>query len=125
MFGGSNFSGSIVVEDNPNADIYVNGSKVGIGAAVTLHPRNRPFVVELKQEGCESKTQTFYNTFRVGTFILSFATWGLPGVGLDLGTGAAYKPDHKTNPAIEKVSDKNFTFTMNYEGCPVNQSEEL
>jgi hypothetical protein len=118
MFGGSKFSGSIVAKDHPNAQIYVNGNKVGKGTSVGLYPRNRPLTVELKQEGCESKTQTFDNTFRTGNFILSLLTWGLVGIAIDLGTGASYKPDHKSNPAIEKMSDKNFIFTVDYSDCP-------
>ena len=119
MFGGSKFSGSIIAKDHPNAQIYVNGNKVGQGTAVGLYPRNRPLAVELKQEGCEPKTQTFDNTFRTGNFILSLLSWGLVGIAIDLGTGASYKPDHKSNPAIQKMSDKNYNFTVDYSGCPV------
>jgi hypothetical protein len=118
MFGGSKFSGSIVAKDHPNAKIYVNGNKIGQGTSVGLYPRNKPLTVELKQEGCESKTQTFDNTFRTGNFILSLLTWGLVGIAIDLGTGASYKPDHKSNPAIEKMNGKNFIFTVDYSDCP-------
>jgi hypothetical protein len=120
MFGGSKFSGSIVAKDHPNAQIYVNGNNIGKGTAIGLYPRNRPLTVELRQEGCENRTQTFDNTFRTGNFILSLVMWGLVGVAVDLGTGASYKPDHKSNPAIEKMSDKNYTFTIDYPGCPSN-----
>ena len=118
MFGGSKFSGSIIAKDHPNAQIYVNGNNIGKGTAIGLYPRNRPLTVELKQEGCENKTQTFDNTFRTGNFILSLISWGLVGIAIDLGTGASYKPDHKSNPSIQKMSDKNFTFTVDYSGCP-------
>jgi len=120
MFGGSKFSGSIIAKDHSNAQIYVNGNKIGQGTAIGLLPRNRPLTVELKQEGCEPKTQTFDNTFRGGNFFLSLITWGLVGILVDLGTGAVYKPDHKSNPAIEKLSTKNFVFTVDYSGCPNN-----
>ena len=123
MFGGSKFSGSIVAKDHPNAQIYVNGNNIGKGTATGLYPRNRPLTIELRQEGCETKTQTFDNTFRAGTFILSLVTWGLVGIIVDLGTGATYKPDHKGNPAIEKMSDKNYLFTVDYSGCPTEKAE--
>jgi hypothetical protein len=48
--------------------------------------------------------------------------WGLPGAIVDLGTGASYKPDHRHNPAIEKMSDKNLAFTVDYEGCDTGSS---
>lgn len=118
MFGGSKYRGIIEAKDHPNAQIYVNGNKEGEGKTVGLYPRNVPLTVELKQEGCEPKTQTFYNTFRTGNFVLSFLTWGLLGAAIDLGTGASYKPDHNSNPAVTRQSDKVFTFTVDYSGCP-------
>lgn len=118
MFGGSKFNGTIIAKDHPNAKIYVNGNESGQGTAVGLYSRNKLLTVELKQDGCEPKTQTFDNTFRMGNFVLTLFTWGLVGAVIDLGTGASYKPDHKNNPAIEKMSSKNFTFTVDYSGCP-------
>jgi len=118
MFGGSKFSGSILVKDHPNATISVNGNQIGTGSAVGLFPRNRPLAVELEQEGCETKTVTFNNTFRTGNFILSLFMWGLVGIAIDLGTGASYKPDHISNPSIERMSDKNYLFQVDYKGCP-------
>lgn len=117
MFGGSKFNATIVAKDHPSAKIYVNGNSVGEGTGSVVHVRNRPMVVEVKQGGCESKTLTFDNTFRTGNFILSAISWGLIGIVIDLGTGAAYKPDHKSNPAIQRMSDKNFVFTVDYAEC--------
>jgi hypothetical protein len=120
IFGGSKFAGSILVKDHPKAQIYVDGSKIGQGSAVGIFSRNRPLAVQVKQEGCESKTQTFDKTFRTGNFILSFLTWGLLGAAVDLGTGASFKPDHKNNPAIQKLTDKNFVFMVDFSECPSN-----
>jgi hypothetical protein len=120
MFGGSKFNGTIIAKDHPNAQIYVNGTKVGQGQAVGLYHRNRPLTVELRQEGCEAVTQTFDYRFRTGNFILSAVSWGLVGIIVDAGTGASFKPDHKGNPNIIKMSDKDFTFNVEYPGCPNN-----
>ncbi|MCA6369052.1 MAG: hypothetical protein IM631_19180 [Cytophagales bacterium] len=117
IFGGSKFSATIKAKDHPNANIYVNGNKVGQGTASILHPRNAPLTVELKQDGCENKSETFNKTFRTGNFILTILGWGLIGVAVDLGTGASYKPDHKSNPAIQRLSDKNYSFNVEYTGC--------
>lgn len=124
MFGGSKFTGSIIAKDHPNAKIFYNGNEMRKGADVGLFPRNKPLTIEVKQDGCEPKTQTFNNTFRTGNFILSAISWGLIGIGVDLGTGAAYKPDHINDPSIEKVTTKNFTFTIDYSGCPVTAAAE-
>lgn len=122
MFGGSKYSGTILAKDHPDAQIYVNGNNIGKGTATGLYPRNRPLTVELRQDGCENKMQTFDNTFRTGNFILSLVMWGLVGIAVDLGTGASYKPDHASNPAIQRMSDKNFTFLVDYAGCPTDES---
>ena len=127
MFGGSKYRGTIVAKDHPNAAIYVNGEKAGNGEVSGLYKRNETMKVELKEEGCEPKTQNFSNAFRTGNFILSVVSWGLVGLGVDLGTGAAYKPDHRNDPDIERLSDKNFTFTMDYSECkkPSNTVETV
>jgi hypothetical protein len=117
MFGGSKYNGTIIAKDHPNAEIYVDGKKMGNGQVTALFPRDKELTVELKEPGCETKTQTFGKAFRTGNFILSVVSWGLIGLGVDLGTGASYKPDHKHNPAIKKVNTKDFTFTIEPPVC--------
>jgi hypothetical protein len=117
MFGGSKYQGTIVAKDHPNAEIYANGKKLGNGTATALFKRDQPLVIEVKQEGCETKTQTFEKSFRTGNFILSVFSFGLIGLVVDLGTGASYKPNHKKNPEIQKVSDKDYTFNIDYSNC--------
>ncbi|WP_281990559.1 hypothetical protein [Aquimarina aggregata] len=117
MFGGSRYNGKIIVKDHPNAEIYVNGEKAGVGTASGTYYRNRPLDVEIKQEGCEDHKKTYQKVFRTGNFILSTITWGLIGIGVDLGTGASYKPDHKNDQSITKQSDKDYTFTIDNPDC--------
>lgn len=117
MFGGSRYDGSITVKDHPNTEIHVDGKKLGSGNARGLFPRSRTLVVEVKEEGCQPKTVTFDKTFRTGNFILSTLCWGIIGIGVDLGTGAAYKPAHNIDPSIVKLSDKSYTFTIDYSEC--------
>ncbi len=117
MFGGSKYNGTIKVKDKPNAEIFVNGQKLGNGQATSLFSRNQPLVIEVKQEGCPSKTQTFDKSFRTGNFILSALSFGLVGIAVDLGTGASYKPAHNSNSAIKKLSDKNYEFEVDYSEC--------
>jgi hypothetical protein len=117
MFGGSRYEGTIIANGHPNAQIYIDGQKMGNGQVTALFPRNKSLNVELKEEGCDSKKQTFNNAFRTGNFILSVFSFGLLGIGVDLGTGAAYKPDHRNNPAVQKVTDKKYTFNVDYSDC--------
>jgi hypothetical protein len=117
MFGGSKYNGTITVKDHPNAEIYVNGKKLGNGTATSLFPRDKDLAVEVRESGCETKTQTFNNAFRTGNFILSVVSWGLLGILVDLGTGASFKPDHNSNPNVKKESTKDFTFTVDAPVC--------
>ena len=112
MFGGSRYEAKIVAKDRPNADIYVNGEKVGRGTASLMHKRNKSMTVELKEDGCDTTTKVYDKAFRAGSFILSAFTWGLIGIGIDLGTGASYKPDHKHDATIKKLSDKTYQFEV-------------
>lgn len=112
MFGGSRYNGTIVANGRPNADIYINGEKAGQGQVTKLMKRNIPLKVEIKEEGCEPVTKNFDNRFRTGNFILSVISWGLLGIGVDLGTGASYKPDHKNDSNITRVSTKDFRFSV-------------
>ena len=114
---GSKYAGNITVKNHPNAEIYVDGNKIGTGNANGLFSRNRPLSVEVKEDGCAPKTQTFDKTFRTGNFILSAISWGIIGIGVDLGTGASYKPAHNSNPNIQKLSDKNYNFSVDYSEC--------
>ena len=117
MFGGSKYQGTIVAKNHPNADIYVDGQKLGTGTTTNLFKRNRPLAVTLEEKGCEPQTLTYNKAFRTGNFILSVISWGVIGIGVDLGTGAAYKPDHNGNPNIQKLSTKNFKFNVDYSKC--------
>lgn len=117
IFGGSKYQGRIIATNHPNAIIYANDQKLGTGEATSLFPRNKTLKVELKEEGCPTKSVVFNKKFRTGNFILSILTFGLVGLGVDLGTGASYKPDHKNNPNVKKENDKNYIFNIDYTEC--------
>ena len=117
IFGGSRYNATIIAKDHPNAKIYVNGENIGTGTATGTYYRNRPLTVQLRDEGCENHQKTFDKAFRTGNFILSILGFGIIGIGVDLGTGAAYKPDHRNDAAITKQSDKEYTFTVEYPEC--------
>lgn len=116
MFGGSRYNGTIVANGSPNADIYINGEKSGQGEVRKQLKRNQPLKVEIKEDGKETVTRNFDNTFRTGNFILSVLTWGILGIAVDLGTGASYKPDHRHDNSVEKINDKDYRFSIQTAG---------
>jgi len=118
MFGGSRYNAQIVVKNHPDAIITANGNEIGKGAALGSFKRNTPLTIQVEEDGCKSKSQTFDNTLRGGNLALSFLMWGLVGVVIDLGTGASYKPDHHHHKEVTRTDEKNFLFTIDYSGCP-------
>ncbi|WP_025741511.1 hypothetical protein [Aquimarina pacifica] len=117
MFGGSKYNATIVAKNHPNADIYVNGEKAGKGSVNASYYRNRPLEVKLKHEDCEEHKKTYHSVFRTGSFMLSAFSWGLLGMFIDLGTGAAHKPDHNGESSVIKKNDKDYTFNVEYPEC--------
>lgn len=73
--------------------------------------------MEVKQNDCEPKTQTFEKAFRTGNFILTVLGWGIIGIGVDLGGRRIIKKKNNNDPNIKKLSDKNYTFDVDYSQC--------
>lgn len=118
MFGGGRYIGSIVVKEHPSASITVNGTALGRGSVIGHFKRNRTLLVEVQEPGCEKQVMVYDYRFRTGNFVLSALTWGLAGVIIDLATGACFEPLHRVQPGVEKLSMKNFLFTIDYRKCP-------
>lgn len=119
VFGGSKYTGVITAKNKPNAEIFVNGKREGLGQVSGEYYRNRPLEIEIREQGCEPVKQTFYSSFRTGNFILSVFSWGLFSF-LDVGTGASFKPDHKGNREVIKYSTKRFAFNVEGDCYPQN-----
>lgn len=117
IIGGSKYRGTIMVKDHRNAEIFVNGKQIGIGQAEALLPRNKDLVVEVRAEGCPNQTITYDKAFRTGIFILSGLTTGILGVIIDVSTGAVHKLDHKNDPAVTKITEKNYDIVVDYTDC--------
>ncbi len=119
MFGGSKYYAHVIVEDHPDANIYVNGEKIGTGKANVLYPRKEAFDVEITQDGCEPIKRTYFNEFRTGNFILSVLSWGVVGIAVDLGTGASFRPGLAQYPNTKKLDINNYAYFIDYPDCPV------
>jgi hypothetical protein len=121
LFGGTRYRASIVAVEHPKAQIFVDQSLLGKGTAMGSFSRHRKLNVELREEGCEPYQQTFGKSFRAGNFVLTTFTWGLFGMAVDLATGAAFQPNIY-QPEVTKLSQKNFSFAVEYPGCPVRDN---
>jgi hypothetical protein len=86
--------------------------KNGYGTSNSNVPETRALNVEVKRMAAMQSTN-FYSAFRTGNFILSVVSFGLIGLGVDLGTDIQTRPQN--NPSIKKISDKKYTFDVDYQ----------
>lgn len=124
IFGGTKYRGTIVVKDHPDAKILVDGEEVGKGTVTELFPRSQPLVVELSKEGCPTQKNSYPISMRNGSLVLTAISWGVTGLLVDIASGAAYKPRHRKVPEVEKLTTKNFLFTIEYTDCDGSEGAE-
>lgn len=127
LIGGSKYTASVEVDDNPQAKIYYKDKYQGTGIAKMQINRSEAnkVVFTVKQEGCEDQSFNFSSRkFRGGGFVCSILFWsintgGFPlpvGGAIDVATGAIWKPDN-TEFGVTKQNYKNFKYTVDYTKC--------
>lgn len=132
--GGSRYNAQVVIPNGQNARISYNGDFIGTGAGmVSIKRRDADKIAfTIREEGCPEKTVRFNTrSFRGWALVGSIVTWtglvqGVPlpwGVGVDLATGAFWKPN-VAEPGVSKVNYKNFKYTIPYEGCGDQKADE-
>jgi len=125
IIGGSKYTANVTVDNNSKAEIFYNGTKIGVGSASVKVPRKDANKVNftLKDDGCEDLKINFTDrVFRgwafVGT-IVTFTGTTVPvpyGLIVDLATGALFKPD-ANHMSIRKFSMNSYMYTLEYAGC--------
>ena len=104
IIGGSTYYANVSVKDHPNAVIKYKGVMKGKGTATILVQRKNAnkFFVDIEEEGCVAKSDTFSSrSIRPAALVGTLLGWtgivnGVPapwGLGLDLLTGALWKPN--------------------------------
>ncbi|MEQ9310235.1 MAG: PEGA domain-containing protein [Balneolaceae bacterium] len=90
IFKGS--SADIRVNSNPaGADIYINGIDRGQTPQTLSLKRNQDYVLTFKKDGYEDLNFEIAKKFDIGTTVVgNIFSWGIIGIIVDIGTGAAY-----------------------------------
>lgn len=118
IFGGSKYSASVIARNRLDVKVSLNnGMSVGKGNAMGVFMRKDPLVVNVTAPDCLPQTWYFNPKIRTGNLVLSFFGFGMAGVIVDLVTGACYQPNFKGDPMIDRVSRKEFVFSVDYRGC--------
>jgi len=117
IFGGSQYSAAVIARNQSDAQISVNGLVRGKGNVMGVYMRKDPLVIEIRQADCDPQVWYFNPKIRTGNLILSGISFGLTGILVDLLTGACYQPNFKGDPSIERISRKEFLFSLDYRGC--------
>lgn len=134
IIGGSKYYAHVVVTNNPNAKIIYNDEVKGIGSATFKVERKAAniFTFKVKEDGCPEQIYTYTSrSFRGWALAGTIIGWtgvigGVPipwGVGVDLATGALWKPN-KLEKGISKETYKQFRYTVNYTAsCSAKQAD--
>jgi hypothetical protein len=118
IFGGSKYSASVIARNRPDVTVSLNnGMNVGKGNAMGVFMRKDPLVVNVTAPDCLPQTWYFNPKIRTGNLILTILGFGITGVIVDMVTGACYQPNFKGDPMIQRVSRKEFVFSVDYRGC--------
>jgi len=118
IFGGSRYSASVIARNRPDVTVSVNNGMVtGKGNAMGVFMRKDPLMVNVTANDCLPQTWFFNPKVRTGNLILSVLGFGLTGAIVDMVTGACYQPNFKGDPMIQRVSRKEFVFSVDYRGC--------
>ncbi len=127
LIGGTSYTAHVVVVNNPNATISVNGEPKGIGEASFRWKRSQAdnLSISLKEEGCEEQI-TRFNTksFRVlpllGNILI---VGGIPGIIIDFATQSVWQPDTNEH-GVSKINVSTFLYEIIYEKCTAKKEEE-
>ena len=131
--GGSKYNAQILVPNKPTAQVVCKGEVVGSGSAYIMMKRKDAdkFSFTVREKGCEPQNYNYTSrTFRGWAFAGTLLSWtGLVGgvyipwgLGVDLATGALWKPN-VSEKGIVKVNSKNFKYVVNYTGCPLKDED--
>ncbi|MEX0722141.1 MAG: PEGA domain-containing protein [Balneolaceae bacterium] len=90
IFKGS--SADLKVNSSPSgATIYVNDINKGITPQTLSLKRNKDYIISFQSEGYEEVKMEINKKFDVGTSVVgNIFSWGILGLLVDMGTGAAY-----------------------------------
>ena len=133
--GGSKYYAQVLVPNNPNAQVIYQNEVRGTGGAFIMMKRKNAnkFSFTIRGKGCEPQTYNYTKrTLRGWAMAGTLITWtGLVsgiyipwGLGVDLATGALWKPN-VAEGGVVKVDSKNFKYVVNYSGCPVKNEDDI
>lgn len=117
IINGSRMTASAIARNQSRATVSINGMVSGKGMAMGVFNRKDPIVVQVVEEDCKPQTWYFNPKAQTGTLVLSALGFGMVGLVVDLATGACYQPNFRGNPMIERVTRKQYVFSVDYRGC--------
>jgi len=133
--GGSKYYAQVLVPNRPSAEIVYQGEVSGTGSAFIMMKRKNAnkFSFTVREKGCGPQTYNYTSrAFRGWALAGTLVTWTgyvtgvyIPwGLGVDLATGALWKPN-VAERGVVKINSKNFKYVVNYTGCPVNNEDAI
>ena len=121
----ANYTARVIVENDEKATIIVDDEIKGYGQADFKWKRSNAdnLSVIVAEEGYKSQTVNFNRkTLNTLPFLGNLISWEIPGLVVDLVTGAAYQPD-ETERGITKTSNNVFLYKIFYEKEAIKPDE--
>ena len=116
LTGTQDYTARVIVENSPNAAIIVDNTIKGYGETEFAWKRANAnkLSITVEEEGYKSETISYNrNSFRTFPFLGNIILGGIPGIIVDLVTGAVYEPDI-TEKNITKIDTKTFLYKIYY-----------
>lgn len=112
----ANYTAKVVIENSDSAAIIVDDEIKGYGTADFKWKRANAdnLTITVVEDGYKSQTVCFNRkAFNALPFLGNIISWEIPGMAVDLVTGAMYQPD-ETERGIKKMSNNVFLYKIPY-----------
>jgi hypothetical protein len=115
IVGGRTYVADVVVVDQPDVTIYIDGALAGKGAVTFEQKRKDRLNVTVKKDDCKPESENF--SIETRPLLLTFDLINVIGLVVDFGTGAIYRPDFRVDPQVEKIHYDRYRYNIYYDGC--------
>jgi hypothetical protein len=125
--GGTQYNATIVVREDPSAEIIYQGRVLGRGSAIVRVRRLEAdrFTFSVLKKDCQRVDFRYTSkVFRGWACFGSYMSFGLVGILVDALNGSLWKPDER-EPGIQRMSSRDFFYFPHLPECAPAEKKTL